>query len=109
MATGNNGLAGCHTRTGLGRGLGLEHCACATGGLLGAAAHPLGLRPLEPSGNGGGLPGWSRGEVADESFFRSVPRDGSRPRATGASRFASLRPGAAAPSPGRGFPAVMAQ
>lgn len=34
----------------------------------GAAAHPLGLRPLEPSGNGGGGPGCSRGEVADESF-----------------------------------------
>lgn len=32
-----------------------------------------------------------------------MPRDGSRSRATSASRFASFRPGAAAPSPGRGF------
>ncbi|XP_041333533.1 translation initiation factor IF-2-like [Pyrgilauda ruficollis] len=102
-ATGNNGFAGCHTRTGLGRGLGREQCACASGGLRGAAAHPLGLRPLEPSGNGGGGgSGWSR-RGGGRELFRSVPRDGSRPTATSAPRFASPCPAAAAPSPGRGF------
>lgn len=109
-ATGNNGLPGCHRRTGWNGGIVREHCACA-GELLGAAAHPLGLRPLEPSGNGGsdGGPGWSRGKVAVESF--SGPCRGRGADLQPPARPVLPRPVLPLPPLPRGgvFPAVMAQ
>ncbi|KAL2308494.1 hypothetical protein Nmel_001535, partial [Mimus melanotis] len=75
--TGNNGLPGCHGRTGLGRGIGREHCACARGGCRGSRASSWAAatgtfwkwrrrRPRLVTGRGGG-----------RELFRSLPRDGS--------------------------------